>query len=197
VGIVEAGLDPVVEAHGGARGPVEGVVAAVVRVRRGAGARRLLGDDVDDAAHRHVAPQAGGAAAADHLDALDGVLGNLAPVDRAKVGIVHRHAVDHHQRVDGRAGAEAADVERLGGRMELAGRDGEVPDARDLVDDLVDAGLGHRLDLLARHDRRADVELFDISAFAGTDRDRRQHCRGLGRCCGWRVLGASQHRYQD
>ena len=58
--------------------------------------------------------------------------------------------------------------------MELAGRDVGQPDARDAVDDLVDAGLGQRLDLLARHERGADVELVERRAAAGADGDGRQ-----------------------
>ena len=74
--------------------------------------------------------------------------------------------------------------------MELAGRDVGQPDAGDAVDDLVDAGLGQRLDLLARHQRRADVELVERRAAAGADGDGRQ-VDGRRRWR-WRVLRLGQ-----
>src|SRR5207237_1059943 len=90
------------------------------------------------------------------------------------------------QGVDGRARSEAADVEGLAGRMKLASRDGEGPDAGNVVDDLIQPGLRRGLDLLAVQHRRADIELLDVGASAGADGDRRQgrwwrsDCRGVG-----------------
>ena len=96
----------------------EAVVAGAFRAVAGADLSEVCcgahGDYVDDAADGAGAVEVAGAAA-DHLDALDGQLWLLLPVNPVGEGVVERNVILGDEGAAGGSGAESSEAQALGG----------------------------------------------------------------------------------
>ena len=89
---------------------VQRAVAAVVGIDTQLIFLRGAGHDIDNTAHGQVAPQTGGATAANDLDALNRIFWDTCPIDRAKKRIIKRDTIHHHQGVDVCTGAKTTNT---------------------------------------------------------------------------------------
>src|SRR6266702_5938270 len=122
VGAVAVGLDAVAVERGRPRPEigrsrdrrhalVEGADTCLAADRDRRAADTILQDDVDDAADGVVAVQHRAAVAAGDFDAFDRIAWNGRKIDPSHIDVVEPAAVDEHQTIRGREGAESAEVD--------------------------------------------------------------------------------------
>ena len=166
---------------------VQGVVVAAEGLdRSGEGTRAFLRDDVDHAADG-VGAVEGGLPAADHLDPLDQIGGDIGEVSLSERGARDAHPVHEDQDL---VGVGAAD----GHGRELAVAAGLLDaDARNVPERVVERRVVIGLDVLARDHAQGHPHLLARRV----DRGRRHHYRvHLLRLLGCRGRGHRQHHDQ-
>ena len=127
-------------------------------------------DDVDDAAHRVVAVEAG-ARSVDDLDAIHAFERHARPVDPAAEGIVERCAVHQDERAADAARPDAAQRHALRRRMRRqAARAAEQAERRDLPQHVVGDDGGRLANLFAAQDVDAGRDIAE-PLLASTGRD--------------------------
>jgi len=136
-------LAPAVVGCIGAEAVGGGVLAAAEDVEVKAGSGGVGGDDVDDTAESGGAVEVG-AAAGGEGDGVDGLGGDLVPVDPAAEGIVEGCVVGEDEGAAGSRGAEAAEGDALAGGVLHAGAGAAVELEAGLLAELV-VELGGRV----------------------------------------------------